>query len=59
MLRFVAGIEFDVGVQTGLFAGIFYERGLVNMVAKGKNLPQNTEFLLRNDCIGLSVGIKF
>ena len=59
MLRLVAGAEYDIGLQTALFAGIFYERGFVNMVAEGKNLTRDTKFLLRNDRIGLSLGIKF
>lgn len=58
-LRFLTGIELDIALQTAFFAGISYERSLIDMLNQEQNLPQNTDIDIKNDRIGLSVGIKF
>lgn len=57
--RFSAVAEIDIGLQTSIFLGPFYEAGLVNMVGKEKNIPLDTDLNIRNRRTGLSVGIKF
>ena len=57
--RFSGVAEIDIGIQTSIFVGPFYEPGLLNMVGKEKSLPQNTDLNVRNRRIGLTAGIKF
>jgi len=51
------GMEYKVGVNTILFGGFTYQRGLINAVnEKG---PVNGDLSLKNDYISLDLGIKF
>ena len=54
-LSFGAGVEKDILHQLVIFAGIYYNRGMLNAVseAKQKNL------IIKNDFISLDIGIKF
>jgi hypothetical protein len=51
-----AGLERRLGYNTLLFGGIFYNRGLLNAVT---DLQAPYDFELRNDLLGLDLGIKF
>ena len=57
--RFATALEVDIGVQTSLFVGPFYETGLVNMFGKEKDLPRDADINIRNRRIGLTFGVKF
>lgn len=48
-----AGIDKMLGTTTGLFLGLFYQRGLVDISGK------NELITAKNDILGLDFGIKF
>lgn len=50
------GLEYGLGINTKLFGGLIYQRGLLNVI--GENL-YGENFKLRNDFVGLEVGIIF
>lgn len=55
---FGTGVEFKAGVNTLLFGGLSYERGLVNVIGKTEgDLPADISG--RNDLFSLNVGVKF
>lgn len=51
------GLEYRVGLNTVLFGGFSYQRGLVNSI-KDENVPGG-DLNLKNDYISLDLGIKF
>jgi len=50
------GLEYGIGINTKLFGGILYQRGLLNSI--NDNI-YNDEFKLRNDFVGLELGVIF
>ena len=52
---FYIGTGFDkqLGVSTAVFIGVYYQRGLVNLASN------NPEFTLKNDLLGLDLGLRF
>ena len=48
-----AGLEKMLGVTTAFFAGLFYQRGLVDIANK------NDDITLKNDLLGLDLGLRF
>jgi len=56
-LVFSGGAELNLGVQTILFFGITYQRGLIN-VSNKENFA-NKSFSVKNDLLGFDIGIKF
>lgn len=52
-----SGVEYRLGYNTLLFGGIFYNRGLVNAVTS--STPEGLEINVKNDLVGLELGIKF
>lgn len=50
------GLEYGVGINTKVFGGILYQRGLLNVI--NKNI-YGSDFNLRNDFVGLEFGIIF
>lgn len=55
-LHLGSGVEYRLGYNTLLFGGFFYNRGLVNIVA---NTQDDVDVNIKNDLIGLEMGIKF
>jgi len=51
------GMEYKVGVNTVLFGGLTYQRGLVNAI--NEHAPLDGDFSLKNDYISLDLGVKF
>ncbi|ELR69282.1 hypothetical protein C900_05166 [Fulvivirga imtechensis AK7] len=51
------GLEYKVGVNTIVFGGFTYSRGLLNTI--DKHLPLDEDVILKNDYIGLDLGVKF
>lgn len=51
------GMEYKVGVNTILFAGFTYQRGMVNTV--NKDAPVAGDLSLKIDQISLDLGVKF
>jgi hypothetical protein len=51
-----AGYEYSFGLQTRFFAGIMYQRGLLNVVQEALT---EESFSIKNDLIALEFGIKF
>lgn len=51
-----SGVEYRLGYNTLLFGGFFYNRGLVNIVS---NTQDDVDVNIKNDLIGLEVGVKF
>lgn len=51
------GLEYKVGVNTVLFGGLTYQRGLVNAISE--HAPLDGDFSLKNDYISLDLGVKF
>jgi hypothetical protein len=50
------GLEYGIGINTKVFGGIVYQRGLLNTISRN-NYKDN--FNLRNDFVGLEIGIIF
>ena len=48
-----AGWDKQLGVTTSFFAGLFYQRGLVDIANK------NDDITLKNDLLGLDLGLRF
>lgn len=51
------GVEYRLGYNTLLFGGFFYNRGLVNAVTS--TTPEGLDINIKNDLVGLDLGIKF
>jgi len=51
------GVEYKVGVNTIVFGGFTYHRGLVNAV--NKQGPLDGDLNIKNDYISLDLGVKF
>lgn len=51
-----AGVEYYIGVDTIIFGGIEYQRGILNVA---KDTYRNKDFVLKNDLLGLAFGVKF
>ncbi len=51
------GIEYQLGVNTTMFGGFSYHRGLLNAISEQTAL--DTDIRFKNDYLGLDVGIKF
>lgn len=56
-LNITLGMEMNIGLETAFFAGLTYQRGLLNNVNKTSNAV--SDMSLRNDFIGIETGIKF
>lgn len=52
------GMEYRLGLNTKLYGGIMYNRGLLNAVNKSP-ISQDQEWRLNNDLIGLEFGVTF
>jgi hypothetical protein len=50
------GMEYGIGINTKVFGGVVYQRGLLNVI---KENIYGDNFNLRNDFVGLEVGIIF
>jgi len=50
------GLEYGIGINTKLFGGLVYQRGLLNVI--NKNVYRDN-FNLRNDFVGLEIGVIF
>ncbi|SMG43800.1 Outer membrane protein beta-barrel domain-containing protein [Marivirga sericea] len=50
------GLEYGIGINTKIFGGIIYQRGLLNTI---KENNYDDSFNLRNDFVGLEIGIIF
>jgi len=50
------GLEYGIGINTKLFGGIIYQRGLLDTI---KDNVYGDNFKLRNDFVGLEVGVIF
>ncbi len=50
------GIEYGFGIDTKLFGGIIYQRGLFNVINESAT---NDEWTVQNDLLGLEFGITF
>ena len=53
-----AGMEYRAGVNTVLFGGISYQRGLTNIV-KNTNVNFADELFIKSTLISIDLGIKF
>lgn len=51
------GLEYKLGINTTLFGGFSYHRGLFNVV--GEQAALDTDLKLKNDYLGLDIGVKF
>ncbi|UII22186.1 porin family protein [Fulvivirga ligni] len=51
------GLDYKIGLNTSLFGGLSYNRGLINAVSeRAEGVPK---FTLKNDYVGIDLGIKF
>jgi len=55
---FAVGVEYGAGINSILYASIFYNRGLVNVVARTNEFIPN-DLVTKLDMVGLQLGIKF
>ena len=53
---FGTGIEYQLGANTLLFAGVAYQRGLIDQISIASG---QKSFNLKNDLIAINLGIKF
>ncbi|PIB37162.1 hypothetical protein BFP72_17985 [Reichenbachiella sp. 5M10] len=53
-----AGVEYGAGVNTLIYGGVFYDRGLVNVV-KNQNNDITEDLVIRTDMLYLKIGLKF
>ncbi len=56
-LVFAAGSEINLGTHTVLVLGVTYQRGMIN-VSKRESFESNN-FSVKNDLLGLEIGLKF
>ncbi|MFQ3212853.1 MAG: hypothetical protein ACJAT1_000150 [Marivirga sp.] len=52
------GMEYRLGVNTKLFGGLFYNRGLLNNVKKSP-ISDDQAWRLNSDLLGLEIGVTF
>ncbi|SHJ97410.1 Outer membrane protein beta-barrel domain-containing protein [Reichenbachiella agariperforans] len=52
------GVEYGAEINTRLYAGVFYDRGLVNVV-RDQNDDLAADLSIRMDMLHLKVGVKF
>ncbi len=52
-----AGVERKMGANTAVYVAIMYNRGLINPISTSMDIDE--KILLKNDMIGLDLGIKF
>jgi len=52
-----AGVERKIGTNTAVYVAIMYNRGLINPISKSMDIDE--KILLKNDMIGLDLGVKF
>jgi hypothetical protein len=50
------GLEYGIGINTKIFGGVVYQRGLLNVI---KDNLYGDNFKLRNDFVGLEIGVIF
>jgi hypothetical protein len=50
------GLEYGIGINTKLFGGLIYQRGLLDVINKN---VYSDNFKLRNDFVGLEIGVIF
>lgn len=50
------GLEYGIGINTKVFGGLIYQRGLLNVI---KDNIYDDNFKLRNDFVGLEIGVIF
>lgn len=50
------GLEYGIGINTKIFGGLIYQRGLLNVFSEN---IYGDNFKLRNDFVGLEVGVFF
>lgn len=55
-LMIAAGLEYDIGIDTRVYAGFLYQRGLINVI---RTHAYNDQFKIWNDVVSLELGIKF
>ena len=55
-LLIAAGLEYNVGIDTRIFGGFSYQRGLFNVVREHQF---NDQFRIWNDIISIELGVKF
>ena len=51
------GMEYKMGVNTIVFGGLSYRRGLLNTISE--QVRSADELNLKNDCLSLDLGVKF
>ncbi len=51
------GLEYKMGVNTVVFGGLTYQRGLINAV--NEHAPLDGDISIKNDYISLDLGVKF
>lgn len=56
-LIFGLGAEYKAGVNTLLFAGFSYSRGLIDSV--DETIPLQSNLIIKNDLLSLNLGVKF
>ncbi|MGK7391174.1 MAG: porin family protein [Candidatus Cyclobacteriaceae bacterium M2_1C_046] len=56
-LLFGLGAEYRAGVNTLLFAGFSYSRGLIDSV--DETIPLQNNLIIKNDLLSLNLGVKF
>lgn len=57
--HFGAGVEYGAGINTIMYASVFYNRGLVNAVSKTNDATVPDDLVAHLDMLGLQVGLKF
>lgn len=56
-LMLSAGVEYNIGLNTALFGGLTYNRGLINAITE--HLPLDEDIMMKNDLISIDLGVKF
>lgn len=56
-LLFGIGAEYKAGINTALFGGFSYSRGMINSVKE--TVPLESNLIIKNDLLSLNLGIKF
>ncbi len=58
-LLIAAGAEYRFGYSTILFGGISYRRGLGNVVKNTIPGVESKDLIIKNDLLGIDIGVKF
>ena len=56
-LLLAAGVEYNIGLNTVLFGGLSYNRGLANAITD--HIALDEDISMKNDLLSLDLGIKF